>query len=106
MNWISLNKISGADDLGGVPVAVPVEGPELGEFDELGVAIGETHVDRARQGLSAGVGNGIVGRRAAVAQNRATAHSIGVRRNWRLAVVEVAGGAVGFKGCELYVWDT
>jgi hypothetical protein len=41
-----------------------------------------------------------------VAQNRATAHSIGVRRNWRLAVVEVAGGAVGFKGCELYVWDT
>ncbi|MGA2750714.1 MAG: hypothetical protein ABSG59_18235 [Verrucomicrobiota bacterium] len=52
MNWISLNTISGADDLGGVPAQVPVEGPELGEFDQLGVAIGETHVDRARQGLA------------------------------------------------------
>jgi len=45
MDGISLNKISGADDLSGDPVAVPVEGPELGEFDQLGVAIGENHVD-------------------------------------------------------------
>ena len=83
MNWISLNKISGADDLGGVPVAVPVEGPELGEFDQLGVAIGETHVDGARQGLSAGVGKGIVGCRPAMAQDRATADSIPHHPIWR-----------------------
>ena len=82
MDGISLNKISGADDLGGVPVEVPVEGPELGEFDQLGVAIGETHVDRARQGLAAGVGNGIVGRRPAVAQNRATAHPQSLPPDW------------------------
>ena len=81
MNGISLNKISGADDLGGVPVEVPVEGPELGEFDQLGVAVGETHVDRAGQGLAAGVGNGIVGRRPAVAQDCATADPIADKPN-------------------------
>ena len=99
MDGISLNKISGADDLSGDPVAVPVEGPELGEFDQLGVAIGETHVDRAGQGLAAGVGNGIVGRRPAVAQNRATAHSIPHHPIWPwLTGVKVAGRTIGFEG--------
>ena len=38
---------SRADDLGGVPVEAPVEGPALEEFEPLGAAIAETHVDRA-----------------------------------------------------------
>jgi hypothetical protein len=31
-----------AADLGGVPIEAPVAGPEIGEFGQFGLAIGET----------------------------------------------------------------
>jgi hypothetical protein len=76
---------------------MPVIVPEIGEFGQFDMSVGQTHVDSAGQVLPLLIWNGLASRSAIVPQDCAAGHGIPLEGNWRLTSVKIRGGNVSLQ---------